>query len=85
MTDDDDELLSIKDAAERIGLKRNTLFKQIHRGAMKVSKADRGYVVTVGELRRYEREHKGKRGFASPDHPLYGKSRGSSPKRDADS
>jgi len=79
MENGDDELLTLKQAAAEIGLSTSTLNVQIRRGVIKARKIGPAYVITRGELRRYEDERKGKSGFANPNHPLYGKRGGGGP------
>jgi hypothetical protein len=79
----DDEVLTLAEAAERLGVQRASLAKQARRGVLKARLAGNVYLITGRALKDYERDHLGKSGFASPDHPLHGKPRGGRPKRDA--
>ncbi len=67
------ELLTLKQASERIGVSPNTLAIQAKKGALKAVKMGRSYLITADELARYDAQRKAPRGFASPDHPLHGK------------
>ncbi len=68
----DDELVTVTQAAERLGLHRDTLLRQIARGVLQAKRLGSIWVVTGAEVERYRREHRGKHGFASPDHPCHG-------------
>ncbi len=67
----DEELLTVTQAAERLGLHRDTLLRQIAKGVLHARRLGSIWVVTGAEVERYRREHLGKHGFASPDHPLH--------------
>lgn len=69
----DEEVLTLHQAAERIGVSQETLQKQAKRGVLKAQLLGRQWVVTANELRRYAEERQGKHGFASPTHPYHGK------------
>jgi hypothetical protein len=69
MTNGDDELLTLAEAAERSGKSTSTLRTQIKRGILPGRKIGRDWVITAGALRRYIEERGGKPGYASPDHP----------------
>ncbi len=70
----DEEVLSLKQAAERLGISRITLSEQARKGVLKASMIGRSYAVTASEVERYRREHLGQRtGFHDPTHPLHGK------------
>jgi excisionase family DNA binding protein len=69
----DAEVLTLAQAAERIGVSPITLQQQIRKGALHGEKMGKQWVVTADELRRYADERLGKRGFASPTHPFHGK------------
>ncbi len=58
----DDELLTLAQAAERIGISPGTLVIQARKGVLKARKMGNLYLVTLAEVRRYERENKGKPG-----------------------
>lgn len=62
MENGDDELLTIPEAAERLGLSPGTLAIQARKGVLRARKMGPIYVVTLGEVKRYERENKGKPG-----------------------
>jgi len=61
-----DEVLTLKEAAELIGLSPQTLYLQVRRGAFVAVKSGRDWFVTEAEAKRYEREQAGKMGAASP-------------------
>lgn len=65
-------LLTMKQAAERIGLSANTLARQVKNGALKATLVGHTYLVTLTELERYDEQRK-VRGFAREDHPMHGK------------
>lgn len=67
----DRETLTVTQAAERLGLHRDTLLRQIAKGVLHAKRLGSIWVVTGAEVERYRREHRGKHGFASPDHPLH--------------
>ncbi len=69
----DDEVLTLKEAAELIGLSPQTLYLQVRRGKLAATKKGREFLVFKSEAERYARETKGKSGFAAPSHPLHGK------------
>jgi excisionase family DNA binding protein len=69
----DDEVLTLAQAAERLGLSAETLRLQVRAGKLRATRAGTLYLVTASEVERYRAEHKGRHGFASPDHPLHGK------------
>lgn len=69
----DDEVLTLKQAAERLGLSPETLRLQVRGGKMQATLAGKTYLVTASEVRRYDAFRKQARGFARPDHPLHGK------------
>ncbi len=56
------EVLTVHDVAERLGLDRTTLARQIRRGALKAEKSGKTWLITAEEMERYRREHKGKPG-----------------------
>lgn len=56
------EVLTLGQAAKRIGVDRTVLWRQVQRGALHPVNDEPPYLVSLDELARYEREHKGKRG-----------------------
>ncbi len=58
----DDELLTLKQAEERIGVSHKTLQLQAKKGVLKARLMGKTWLVTATELTRYEREHKGRVG-----------------------
>lgn len=62
-------MLTLEEAATLIGLSRQTLYLQVRAGKLHAEKKGREWLVLESEVRRYERETKGKHGFASPSHP----------------
>lgn len=70
----DVEVLTLTEAAERLGVKRNTLVQQVQKGALDATLSGHVYLVTADEVERYRAEHRGHKGsFQNPDHPLHGK------------
>ncbi len=81
----DVEVLSLKEAGERIGVSDNTLLIQIRNGALMAQRIGKQWVVTAEDLAVYDERRKQARGFARPDHPLHGKQGpGHRRKRDAE-
>lgn len=78
----DEEVITLSEAADLLGLQRGTLVRQARRGVLKARMSGSVYLVTGAEVKRYQKEHMGKRGFASPDHPLHDKPRGGRSKKD---
>lgn len=66
------ELLTLKEAADRLGMSFITLQQQARKGVLPTQRIGRQYVVTGEELQRYADEHRHKRGFASSSHPYHG-------------
>jgi excisionase family DNA binding protein len=56
------EVLSLPQAAERLGLSVETLRQQVRKGVMRAEKVGPVYLVKATEVERYRREHKGKVG-----------------------
>ncbi len=69
----DDEVLTVNQAAERIGVSVTTLYSQIQHGKIQARRFGRQWMLTASEVRRYIDEVRGKRGFAATSHPLHGK------------
>ncbi len=69
----DEEVLTLKQAAERSGKSMSTLRTQIKRGVLAGRREGRDWLVTASALKRYMERHAGKGGFANPDHPMHGK------------
>jgi excisionase family DNA binding protein len=69
----EDEVLTLGQAAERLGVRRDTLAQQAKKGVLHATLAGSVYLVTATEVERYRREVRGKRGFAAASHPLHGK------------
>jgi excisionase family DNA binding protein len=67
-----EEVLTLAQAAEVIGLSPNTLRNQIKNGALHGWLVGKTYVVRPKDLETYRKKHKGKPGAASPDHPRTG-------------
>lgn len=70
--------MTLQELAQRLGLtSTDGLRHQIHRGVLRAEKVGAGahaiWLVSEEEAARYEREHKGRTGFAAPSHPLHGK------------
>jgi len=66
--------MTLNEMAAALGLKNaESLRKAVRRGIIKTERiGNRTLIVTVEEVERYRREHLGKRGFRSPDHPFHG-------------
>jgi excisionase family DNA binding protein len=73
MSDDAPTMLTVSQAAERLGLDRSTLLRQITRGTLHATRLGSVWVITPAEVERYRHAHLGKVGVASPDHPLHGR------------
>jgi excisionase family DNA binding protein len=79
-----EEVLTLVEAGERIGLSPNTLRNQIKRGVLPAHLAGKTYLVRPKDLEKYERDHMGKPGAASPDHPRTGNRKPRKPKEKDD-
>lgn len=55
-------VLTLKEAEERIGVSHVTLQKQAQKGVLHAVLIGKQWLVTVDEIDRYAREHKGKPG-----------------------
>ncbi len=64
-------MLSLADAAARLGVAPATLRVQIGRGVLHAVLIGHSYIVEDAEVERYRRDHLGKYGYASPDHPRH--------------
>lgn len=64
-----DEVLTLRQAAGRLGMSADTLRLQVRNGKLDATLAGKTYLVTASEMERYRRAHRGRYGFASPDHP----------------
>ncbi len=60
--EDGDMMLSLAQAAERLGLAPVTLRAQAKKGTLRATLIGHSYVVRLSEVERYAREHKGKVG-----------------------
>ncbi len=69
----DEEVLTITQAADRIGVSPDTLQSQIRRGKIAAERFGRQWMIKANELQRYHEEVQGKQGFAASTHPLHGK------------
>lgn len=69
----DEEVLTLSQAAERLGVTRSTLAQQAKKGILHATLAGKVYLVTAKEIERYARDVKGRTGFAAKSHPLHGK------------
>ena len=67
------DVLTVTQAAERLGVHRTTLLHQIRNGALNAKKLGHQWIITAAEIERYRHAHLGRQGFASPDHPLHGR------------
>jgi len=66
-------VLSLQEAARRLEMSPITLRVQAKKGVLRATLVGHTYMVTATELQRYAEEHRGRHGFANPDHPLHGK------------
>jgi excisionase family DNA binding protein len=73
MEDEGQDILTVTQAAARLGLHRDTLLRQIQRGSLHATRLGSIYVITAAEVERYRHTHLGKTGVASPHHPLHGR------------
>lgn len=62
MGDGEDELLTLVEASERIGVSVSTLRKQAEAGTLQAMLKGKTWLVYAREADRYAREHKGKPG-----------------------
>ncbi len=67
-----DDVLTLKQAAERLGRSATTLRLQVHAGKLHATLVGTMYLVTATEVERYRREVLGKHGFAAASHPKHG-------------
>ncbi len=54
-----EDLLTLAEAAARLGLHPATLRKQVHNDVLAARLIGKTYVITIRELERYRREHLG--------------------------
>ncbi len=64
-------LFTVTQVAAQLGIQRNTVLRQISKGALHATKLGSVYVITAAEVARYRHTHLGRNGTASPDHPLH--------------
>jgi excisionase family DNA binding protein len=62
MHDEDERLLTLREASARIGVASDTLQKQAKQGRLRARLIGMQWLVTVAEIDRYAREQKGNRG-----------------------
>jgi hypothetical protein len=63
--------MTLAEMAAILGLRdTSNLRRAIQRGALVAELAGKTWMVKEEDVERYRREHQGKRGFASPNHPL---------------
>lgn len=55
-------MLTLTEAAARLGLSASTLRTQVHEGRLKARLVGKTWTVTVAEVERYARENRGRRG-----------------------
>ncbi|MGP9819246.1 helix-turn-helix transcriptional regulator [Salinarimonas sp. NSM] len=53
MTETDDTMLTIDEAATRLGMHRATVFRRINEGKLAVARDGRWVRIRLGEIRRY--------------------------------
>jgi len=75
-TPPDADILTVSQAAARLGLHRTTLLRQITRGALHAKRLGSVWTISAAEVERYRHTHQGKQGVASPDHPWLAKGGG---------
>jgi len=80
----DVEVFTLSEAADKYGIARKTLLTQIRRGNLTATLSGHTYIVTSEEMARYDEQRKQPRGFARPDHPLYGKRGGGGRRKKTD-
>lgn len=78
-----EELLTLAEASAQTGLSANTLRNQIKNGVLTGVLIGKTYVVRPKDLARYMRDHAGRYGAASPDHPRTGNRKPRKPKETA--
>lgn len=61
--------MTLAQLAQHLGITAATLRQQVARGVLYAEKSGRDWFVTEEEAARYEREHAGRPGAASPRHP----------------
>ncbi len=82
----EEEVLTIKQAAERLGVAPGTLSIQARKGRLRATLVGHTYMVLASEVERYRKEHRGHKGsFQNPDHPLHGKRGGGGRRKSRDS
>jgi excisionase family DNA binding protein len=64
------QVFSLTQAAAMLGVQHDTLRTQARRGALAATRVGTQWVVTQQAIDGYARERRGKRGIASPAHPL---------------
>lgn len=66
--------MTLQEMAVALGLKNaESLRKAVHKGIINAERVgNRTFIITLEEVERYRREHLGKRGFASTEHPHFG-------------
>jgi len=77
----EDRVLTLTEAGTLIGRSPRTLYLQIRNGKLAAEKHGRDWLVRESEARRYEREMKGKHGFAAESHPSHGTQAGGGRRR----
>lgn len=63
--------MTLAEMAKLLGLSQPTLRQQIAKGVLSAEKLGRDWIVSEEDFEKYKRERWGKRGVASPDHPLH--------------
>jgi len=77
----EDRVLTLSEAGALIELSPRTLYLQVRRGKLAAEKHGGVLLVRESEVRRYERETKGRYGFAAQTHPLHDAPRGGGRRR----
>lgn len=52
------ELLTTREAAERLGIDRRSVVRAINRGTLRAAKRGRDYLIESAEIERYQVEHR---------------------------
>lgn len=65
--------MTLAEMAELLSVSQPTLRQQIAKGVLTAEKMGRDWIVSDEDFETYKRERWGKRGVASPDHPLHKK------------
>jgi excisionase family DNA binding protein len=53
-------MLTVTEAAQRLGLSRSTVLNQVRAGVIRAERMGPLWVISEAEVERYEREHRGR-------------------------